>query len=212
MNINEQLEKLSVDCSRGAPMGRRRITDNRAAVVFVQQIVFVDGDYDSGGAYWGGGSPLFCAMSEAGDFMEFTRADCEDTARARFLQEYPELQIQDSAASDKLPVFLDSYIRCALGCSTDEDDGEPLDANYTAEDISAETMAEFREDCLSFLQQAGAMVDNDISGAGHDFWLTRNGHGAGFWDGDWEHGDELTAIAQKFNEINLYIGDDGKIY
>lgn len=21
---------------------------------------------------------------------------------------------------------------------------------------------------------------------GHDFWLTRNGHGAGFWDGDWK--------------------------
>jgi|TARA_R110000744_G_scaffold366338_1_gene475354 hypothetical protein len=24
---------------------------------------------------------------------------------------------------------------------------------------------------------------------GHDFWLTRNGHGAGFWDGDWNDAD-----------------------
>jgi len=22
--------------------------------------------------------------------------------------------------------------------------------------------------------------------AGHDYWLTRNGHGCGFWDGDWK--------------------------
>ena len=24
---------------------------------------------------------------------------------------------------------------------------------------------------------------------GHDFWLTRNGHGAGFWDGGWNDAD-----------------------
>ena len=51
----------------------------------------------------------------------------------------------------------------------------------------------------------------------HDFWLTRNGHGAGFWDGDYkcedqDLGDILTAIAQTFAEVNLYIGDDGLIY
>jgi len=34
--------------------------------------------------------------------------------------------------------------------------------------------------------------------AGHDFWLTRNGHGAGFWDGDWpETGDALTEASKE---------------
>jgi hypothetical protein len=49
--------------------------------------------------------------------------------------------------------------------------------------------------------------------AGHDFWLTRVGHGAGFWDGDWpKNGDALTEICKKYKEIDLYVGDDGKIY
>jgi len=48
---------------------------------------------------------------------------------------------------------------------------------------------------------------------GHDFWLTRNGHGAGFWDrGLGELGDKLTSISKQFGESNLYEGDDGKLY
>lgn len=31
---------------------------------------------------------------------------------------------------------------------------------------------------------------------GHDLWLTRNGHGAGFWDRDFEHKDIFTALAR----------------
>jgi hypothetical protein len=50
--------------------------------------------------------------------------------------------------------------------------------------------------------------------AGHDFWLTRNGHGAGFWDGDLSEdvGNALTEAAKKFGECHLYVGDDGQIY
>lgn len=55
--------------------------------------------------------------------------------------------------------------------------------------------------------------ERDYGSAGHDFWLTRVGHGAGFWDGDWPiHGDALTEICKKFGEVDLYVGDDGKIY
>lgn len=31
---------------------------------------------------------------------------------------------------------------------------------------------------------------------GHDLWLTRNGHGVGFWDRDFEHKDIFTALAR----------------
>ncbi len=45
------------------------------------------------------------------------------------------------------------------------------------------------------------------------FILTVNRHGAGFWDGDWNSGDELTAICREhFKEIEVYKGDDGTIY
>ena len=48
----------------------------------------------------------------------------------------------------------------------------------------------------------------------HDFHLTRNRYGAGFWDGDYPTwlGDYLTRESHKFPEIEFYVGDDGLIY
>jgi hypothetical protein len=41
--------------------------------------------------------------------------------------------------------------------------------------------------------------------AGHDFWLTRNRHGVGFWDGDWPSGaaGRLTVAAHEFGEFDV---------
>jgi hypothetical protein len=46
--------------------------------------------------------------------------------------------------------------------------------------------------------------------AAHDFILTRNHHGAGFWDGDWvaPWGDRLTALAQTFPQLESYLDDN----
>lgn len=44
--------------------------------------------------------------------------------------------------------------------------------------------------------------------AGHDFWLTRNGHGAGFWDrGLGQVGDDLSELAQAYGEANVWFAD-----
>lgn len=58
---------------------------------------------------------------------------------------------------------------------------------------------------------AGAPWDNS---EGHDFWLTRAGHGAGFWDGDLpeELGERLTQASKAAGNREPYIGDDGLIY
>ena len=44
----------------------------------------------------------------------------------------------------------------------------------------------------------------------HDFILTRNGHGAGFWDGDWHEpmATKLTELCEKFGEIDIYLSDE----
>ena len=44
----------------------------------------------------------------------------------------------------------------------------------------------------------------------HDFILTRNGHGAGFWDGDWHEpmATKLTELCKKFGEIDTYLSDE----
>ena len=44
---------------------------------------------------------------------------------------------------------------------------------------------------------------------GHNFLLSRNHHGAGFFD---ENNDTLQSLSNKFAECNAYVGDDNKIY
>lgn len=120
-------------------------------------------------------------------------------------------------ATPSLDTFVRAYIECALWTLTD-DAGEPCDY-LSVSDIAPETLAKMREDCADFHMLASVREDYmeailDAPGAaGHDFWLTRNGHGAGFWDGDWPHiGNELTTLCKSFGSFDLYIGDDGKVH
>lgn len=107
--------------------------------------------------------------------------------------------------------FFYSYIGCALWSSLDDE--TPLDQNYTSSDIDSLTWMKLRIEAREFFNSVFDLISINPDQAGHDFWLTRNGHGAGFWDGDWpEHGDRLTKECKQYAEINLYIGDDNKIY
>ena len=54
----------------------------------------------------------------------------------------------------------------------------------------------------------------NLSQLGHDFWLTRNGHGTGFWDRKEIYrgnADDLSKIASTFGTVNLFIDSSGKI-
>lgn len=119
--------------------------------------------------------------------------------------------------------FLDGYLTCMLWSSNDNSDdsgGEPLDSNYGIDDIADEGLGKAIKDCNAFVEKAGKLMravnkehGKDDSQHGHDFWLTRNGHGAGFWDrGYGKAGDALTDFAKTFGECHAVIGDDGKIY
>ena len=116
-----------------------------------------------------------------------------------------------------LDEFTKAYIACALWSSNDESDergGYPLDKNYSADDIAPEALASMIEDCAAFQRDHAADIDGDDIQAGHDFWLTRNRHGAGFWDGGWraDVGRRLTDAAHVYGSVDLYVGDDGKIH
>lgn len=107
--------------------------------------------------------------------------------------------------------FTRAYIEAALWSSTD-DNGLPMDDGYELDDIAPETLAQMAEDCREF-QEAEADDLEDPEQDGHDFWLTRNCHGAGFWDrGYGERGKRLTKAAHAVGPFDLYVGDDGKIY
>jgi hypothetical protein len=128
-----------------------------------------------------------------------------------------------------------AYLTTALWSSVDErhienpeDFPEMLDASFEVNDIDEGSYAEARADCEDFalcnwtdLMAAFKVSPGfhrngnvyDASQAGHDFWLTRNGHGAGFWDrGLGMVGDRLTENSKPYGEANLYVEDDGTVY
>jgi len=55
---------------------------------------------------------------------------------------------------------------------------------------------------------------SELERVGIDLWLTRNGHGAGFWDGDWKEsfGEKMTEYSKTLGSKSVYRGDDGLIY
>ncbi len=120
------------------------------------------------------------------------------------------------ARYDRADVVLISYVECALWSSTDVE-GEPLDDIYTRDDLADSALASMREDVVDFLdsleRDAVDVSSLDDSQLGHDFWLTRNHHGAGFWDrGLGPLGDDLSKRAHAYGSSDLYVGDDGKVY
>ncbi len=125
-------------------------------------------------------------------------------------------------------IMTHSYLETALWSShnydseTDDSISESFDGDYDISDFSCRSHSLAYIDCenlIAYLECEecegydsllhAAMCLQDIGRIGHDFWLTRNGHGAGFWDGDYgSYGDLLTEVCQNnFGECNLFAVD-----
>lgn len=64
-----------VNSKYGAPMGRHSYGVNPDGKVRLFKVDINSGGYDNGGAYWGLGKPLYCAMDEGGNYVQYVRAD-----------------------------------------------------------------------------------------------------------------------------------------
>lgn len=145
----------------------------------------------------------------------------------------------DMIATGQLNDMVRGYVECALWAGqnwslvNDEDpdadvNPTPWDDEYGVEDVSHAAMGQIRDMCRDFI----AYVEENISPnalnewveygetwerIGHDFYLARNGHGAGFWDRFWGDqpgtvlGDQLADAARTWGESDFYVGDDGKL-
>lgn len=137
--------------------------------------------------------------------------------------------MSNASTTPCLDAVVRAYIATALWSSTLGDDrGTPMDLDHDESDLAPATLAKMEADCAAFLEANRDTIEAAIETgevkcgpdfdewerAGHDFWLTRNGHGAGFWDGDWPEpmADRLAKAAHAFGEVDLYVGDDGLIY
>jgi len=104
--------------------------------------------------------------------------------------------------------FTSSYLESALWSSID-DNGTPLDApKYSDMELADETVTIFKADCAKFQSDNAELLTpareyQSTSHIAHDFWLTRNGHGSGFWDGDYpkELGKALTRPAKRLASV-----------
>jgi hypothetical protein len=112
--------------------------------------------------------------------------------------------------------FFSGYLRAAIFTGShypdpeNMDDSRPMDSVYSPKDIPREIRAELESDCRDFLNHSGFMVTENPERAGMDFHFTRNGHGSGFWDGDWpEFGAELTARSRPCGTAELYSDPTG---
>lgn len=110
-----------------------------------------------------------------------------------------------------LDEFTRAYIAAALFSTNDESTpsgGEPLDNNFDARDLDGDSLRRCHNDCKDFQEQNAELLAHGTSSqGGHDFWFTRNHHGAGFWDGDWPEGvgERLTDAAHRFGEVNIEV-------
>lgn len=127
----------------------------------------------------------------------------------------------DESISVDINAVLKGYLAAALWSSSAEI--EPFtdrsfdDNGYTIFDIDGQSTSKAKQDCARFVTLAGDALDGVPSEfIGHEFWLSRNGHGSGFFDSDYvedqETRDKLQQMAKSFGEKDMYLGDDGKIY
>lgn len=104
--------------------------------------------------------------------------------------------------------FTRAYLECALWADADDAGISEVPAYLLESSIAdcacfqqenADLLAEYyarRSDCPA--HEGGPKAY-----AGHDFYLTRQGHGAGFWDrGLGELGDKLTQAAKLYGSVD----------
>jgi hypothetical protein len=123
---------------------------------------------------------------------------------------------------------LNGYMEALMWASTPmegdvDEDGEPMENfdSFSFLDIDEDSKRKMKQIVTTFfnvigedkIQQAMQETGNDEGQLGHDIALTTNGHGAGFWDGDWaNYGEEFTEVCRDMGGVDLYLGGDGKLY
>ena len=112
-----------------------------------------------------------------------------------------------------IDIVLQHYLIAAIWSSGDDGEFDGL----TPGEVDAETKATAREEIVDFLaicrKDKVRLTKWSDEQLGHDFWLTRCGHGTGFWDrGHGLSGNRAAEWAKVAGSRDLYEGDDGLLY
>lgn len=102
--------------------------------------------------------------------------------------------------------FLRAYLECAEWAGIVCEDADKLN-RAAAPKWSRAALATARAECRDFqrLCKAEGVPLTDPEFDGHNFFLTRNHHGTGFWDrGYGSRGDALTKLADSFGSADVW--------
>ncbi len=113
-------------------------------------------------------------------------------------------------ADEYTETCVNAYLACALWASTD-DDGEPLDYTFDTDAFPISQRNAAVHDVRAFLEMYPPARNLPAAALGYDLWLTRNGHGAGFWDRGYDDGDVLTEHAHNLGSVDIYV-HRGRLY
>jgi hypothetical protein len=84
--------------------------------------------------------------------------------------------------------------------------------DYDADNLDSGDREILQSDAEGFVRMAWPWLvqrGTEPDQVGRDLHLTRNGHGAGFWDGDYgDAGDALTELSKPFGSISVQVGLD----
>jgi len=100
----------------------------------------------------------------------------------------------------------DHYLIAALW-TNELDENSVEDVDQDSKEAAAVIVHRFLKEAEDLLTDE--WTDEQI---GHDLWLTRGGHGAGFWDRDLPNGQKLTDICNSMEFHGEVFEADGVVY
>ena len=111
--------------------------------------------------------------------------------------------------------FLRGYLACASWCGVDpEDPNAKGETDFDPALFTTRAVAHAAKDCRGFVRDnLEALEGLDAEQCGYDFWLTRNHHGAGFWDRGYPDGIgyALTKASHSCGEEYVFVSRYGKL-
>lgn len=116
--------------------------------------------------------------------------------------------------SSQLEIFVCTYLHTAAWCTVDGAD----ECDEFTKSATQTATVDCRKFAVEVINSFGVEKANELLSmeyqrdglplAAHDFWLTRNGHGSGFWDKPEFYGEseaeKLTEISKTFRELDVY--------
>jgi hypothetical protein len=192
----------------------------------------VEGDYSQL-------NPKLAEIAELQDALKETTRNIKKFIKEVFVRENTEVYLEENELLEIMKGYLDAAIwteeeRLQSEYQPDLDSNEedsdlnkliriqadlnkkPFE-NFITEDLEPDSKIQAYMDIKNFIKIAGPQAisetldTNNASQLGHDIWLTRNRHGAGFFDHNYDFEKQLMDAAHAIKEVDLYITDNATL-